>query len=248
MCDKNTNAPNDKIGFKDLYAELWRCRDFEITHFWQRSVFLATFLLAIAAAYGKVIFEISSKDDNCCFLLFDFLCDRIRLSRNKETVSFVNMHVLACFLSYLGICFSILWQMMVKGSKYFYESYERGIDFLLEPQFKFVWDEKLNNYVDENHYLPLHGWLNGPYEENPSIFSSRAYRYSVSSVNSMIGVIGIICWLVLSFMHQMVILRFRYTFSIGAVVALSLALTFIIFSVEYALLNLFCVSRGNNDK
>ena len=34
------------------HEEVWACRNFEISNLWQRSVFLGTFMLAIAAGYG----------------------------------------------------------------------------------------------------------------------------------------------------------------------------------------------------
>ena len=44
---------DNKLTVKDLYKEFWECRNFEIDHLWQRSIFLAVFLLAIAAGYGR---------------------------------------------------------------------------------------------------------------------------------------------------------------------------------------------------
>ena len=37
----------DKITKKEIYEELWKGRDFEINHLWQRSIFLATFMVGI---------------------------------------------------------------------------------------------------------------------------------------------------------------------------------------------------------
>ena len=36
----------DKIDERAVYDRLWKCRDFEIDHVWQRAVFLSAFLLA----------------------------------------------------------------------------------------------------------------------------------------------------------------------------------------------------------
>lgn len=49
---------------KKIYEEVWACRNFEISNLWQRSVFLGTFMLAIAAGYGvlasNMLFRLSA--------------------------------------------------------------------------------------------------------------------------------------------------------------------------------------------
>ena len=39
----------------DLYEKLWASRDFEINHLWQRSIFLATFIVALFTIYFSVL-------------------------------------------------------------------------------------------------------------------------------------------------------------------------------------------------
>jgi len=34
-----------KIRLKDVYESLWKCRDFELLHLWQRSIVLTLFLV-----------------------------------------------------------------------------------------------------------------------------------------------------------------------------------------------------------
>jgi bacitracin transport system permease protein len=41
----------DVLTKKDVHEFLWRGRDFELTSLWQRSIFLATFLVIIFTAY-----------------------------------------------------------------------------------------------------------------------------------------------------------------------------------------------------
>ena len=58
---------NDRPNAMDVYNFLWRGRDFELSHLWQRSVFLAVFLLGIASVYGvyfKDIFLEQFKDNH----------------------------------------------------------------------------------------------------------------------------------------------------------------------------------------
>ena len=53
-----------KVSKHDLYEKLWASRDFEINHLWQRSVFLATFIVALFTLYAATIngFFIASDD------------------------------------------------------------------------------------------------------------------------------------------------------------------------------------------
>ncbi len=44
VCKKRDNEMSEKFSINDLYAQYWHCRDFEISHLWQRSIFLGTFL------------------------------------------------------------------------------------------------------------------------------------------------------------------------------------------------------------
>ena len=45
---------------KDLYQHLWEGRNFELSHFWHRSVFLTGIFVVLLAGYGKVIFAIGA--------------------------------------------------------------------------------------------------------------------------------------------------------------------------------------------
>lgn len=45
---------DEKINMRDIYESLWRCRDFELSHLWQRSVFLSAFLLLCFTGYGML--------------------------------------------------------------------------------------------------------------------------------------------------------------------------------------------------
>lgn len=49
------------IQFQDIYKSLWSCRDFEISHLWQRSIFLTTFMLAGFTGYGFILSRLLGK-------------------------------------------------------------------------------------------------------------------------------------------------------------------------------------------
>ena len=46
---------SNKFTTKDLYTELFYCRDFELQHLWQRSVFLAGFMIVLFTLYGSFL-------------------------------------------------------------------------------------------------------------------------------------------------------------------------------------------------
>lgn len=243
-----TEKDDCRITPNELYKELWHCRDFEIDHLWQRSVFLATFLLAIAAGYGTVagkiifnesdsvgVYKIIQTQDSSVNMEKEYtiqLDDGYRIKENKLAIQ----HFSAACLCYLGLCFSILWVMMSKGAKYWYESYEQSINaFINIAEKDKVWDI--------NSQYPRHGRLDEPINTNSSLFSPRAYTYSVSKINCTIGIIGIICWLVLSIIHMGKAIGLYWQFeSILKESLLAVCFSFVIFVIFYAVLALFCKS------
>lgn len=54
-------AIDPKITIKDIRNSLWRCRDFEFSLLWKRSIFLITILLLCFTGYGVVIMKICDK-------------------------------------------------------------------------------------------------------------------------------------------------------------------------------------------
>lgn len=96
--DADESNDDGKVTPKDLYKEVWEGRNFEISNLWQRSVFLAVFTLAIAAAYGEVLAKMIFPEDNSICVTS-------------------TQHLAAWGLCCLGLIFSMLWIMMAKGSK-----------------------------------------------------------------------------------------------------------------------------------
>ena len=50
--NQNENMAEEKISIKEIHEKLWRCRDFELSHLWQRSIFLSAFLILCFTGYG----------------------------------------------------------------------------------------------------------------------------------------------------------------------------------------------------
>jgi len=98
-----TNA--NKVTLKEVRETFYHLRDFEISNLWQRSVFLTAFLVLLFTVYGYVVSG-----------MLKYECKSILVSSE-----------ICCGISLAGLAFSIIWIMMAKGSKAWYEIYERRI-------------------------------------------------------------------------------------------------------------------------
>ena len=222
-----------KITVKDIYEEMHKGRNFEITHLWQRSVFLAAFMVGIATAYGTVLIKIIEPDN-----IFTF---------NSKTYI---PHLLEMGICYLGFIFSILWVMMSKGSKYWYERYETAINYFT-MNFRDNNDCRNNlfeidsiNWCKQNACrkdtgdFPYHGFMPEPTDINESLLSRKAGHYSVSGVNCFIGIIGIFVWSLLNLIHGTIF--FSYHFRTIIAFCLNLLQIWFISFFLYFVLRSFC--------
>ena len=155
---------------QDFYEQYWKCRDFEINNLWQRSIFLGTFLVlsytAYGAFFGKVFLD-GSFDDNLTKWYF---------------------HVIACILALIGMAFSILWIAMAKGSKAWFECYEKAV-VAIEKEFVSTLHEKLYSGFGFR-YRPFFNEC----DLDNSIYSSKGGAYSPSKVNIALGQLSLVIW------------------------------------------------------
>lgn len=234
--DETEKQNNGKLSLSDVYGYLWRGRDFELEHLWQRSLFLAAFLLAIAGGYGvyikdiflpaldsKVCVEAQVKtegsdkkempDNTCAYAILidkDALCatqpenaKAIPCSRTKFRIVF---GFIPLTLTYLGAVFSLLWILMGKGSKAWYEVYEDSIAKMSD--YKEVWKEAASRFADDENTLfdtdkehkkheALSQFLFGKMSRKKGTAYSDSIRslagggFSVSKINIMIGIISL---------------------------------------------------------
>ncbi len=98
------NADSEVLG--KLLDRFYKCRDFELSHVWLRSVFLGAFLILIFSGYGYYFCKI-------------YLEGKIH--------SLLNVHLIGFLISFIGCGFSIVWIYMAKASKKWYEVYENVI-------------------------------------------------------------------------------------------------------------------------
>lgn len=160
----NTNQTNI-----DFFKHLYHLRDFEIKNLWQRSIFLAGFIGLFFTGYGKTINKM--------------------LENNGDFIEWLNLIALAICL--LGFVFSILWTMMAKGSKAWYEVYERKIELF----------EDDNNISKNYRYCIKNNENVKPKKMDSCLFSTNAGPFSVSKINILIGVLLIIIWTFLFIFH-----------------------------------------------
>lgn len=143
---------------KQLRKEYHEIRKFEIQNLWQRSLFLATFIVILLTGYGSLIKDLIGKNE----------------LQTQLT------HSVCCGLTFLGAIFSIIWIMMGKGSKAWYEIYEQKI-YKIEKE-HLNWEEEYR----------LSG--GSPNSFNNSLYSRGAGAFSVSRINILLGqVLFIIC-------------------------------------------------------
>ena len=186
-----------KFSPRDLYDELWRGRDLEIKNLWQRSVFLSVFLILVVSGYG---------------ILFSKIFDgSIGVFHNGYYSLPSMVHLAFVVLSSLGMCLSLLWIGMAKGSKYWVECYENSIDIMLGEKWEncvfskeliSLWksnDDKLRESDDDQLRL-CHGCL-GEKENDCNFLSTNGGKFSVSRINVLIGQVFFIVFIVVSFFH-----------------------------------------------
>lgn len=170
-------ADESKIDIKEIHQTFWRCRDFELSNLWQRSIFLTAFLVLCFTAYGSVLVK-----------LFD-----------PTTTSFNSILVfnIAEFaLALLGIVFSVLWVKMGKGSKAWYEVYESAISALETNE---DYTTKQAAKIGGFSYATLPGYRGVHIDNN--LFSTKAGEFSVSKLNIAIGQVFMVVWSVIAIVH-----------------------------------------------
>lgn len=193
------NGGSDKLfSLKDLYEELFKCRDFEIDHLWQRSVFLGAFLLAVAAGYGTFVNA--------------HIAD-IAKNGEESKISSECFHGICLGLAGLGIVFSQLWIMMAKGSKRWQEKFEKAIWFFYGEESskkikECLFEKEVVNMI-ELESIPFFGNLDDKDLSN-SLISTKGGVYSVSRINIIIGQVSCFAWMILAGIHFYKTLGFIY--------------------------------------
>ena len=181
ICRKHKD--NQKYDLERTLNKLYRCRDMEITNLWQRSIFLAVFLTLTLSGYG--------------ILASNFFSNNVFIELNYKI-----LHGAAVAIGLLGFTLSVIWVLMAKGSKAWYEVYAKAIsDF--EEEFKHelgipqiylmgkvdFLDKDMEKKDDDGFYC------------NKKISNIDSGAYSVSKLNILIGWGFLITWSVVIILH-----------------------------------------------
>ena len=189
---------------KDIILDrLYQCRELEITTQWQRSVFLAAFIILLFTGYAKLI--------------------ELLLSENR---AYLQLHLTGLILAFLIFIFGILWLAMAKGSKRWTDIYEAKI-FLREEktrenipeQFKCKTERFCKNY--DANFRPSPPNYPSCYKKDDLLEGKNSFggvgsaTVSTAKVNIMIGFIILIVGAVAIICHAYILIKrdFFYDFS-----------------------------------
>jgi len=165
-----------KADLKFTLQRLYDCRNLEISNLWQRSVFLSVFLILTFSAYG--------------YLVLDFITE-LAFKKNELDKKIISSTI-CIFIISIGIIFSVVWILMAKGSKAWYEVYETAI-----AKFEYDYWKKLkipNSNIMGNMVLD-------PSRKSSNVFSTKAGAFSPSRINIAIGQISLIIWILIDLIH-----------------------------------------------
>lgn len=200
---------NEKFTTKDLYKEHFHCRDFELQHLWQRSVFLAGFMIALFTLYGsfvgdnlnsKLNFDVNKIEQSDKNIVITYSANVNDNLSNQTTI-----HYFAFFIGCVGIIISQLFIMMIKGSKRWYEQFEQSIYWFYYSDTDLFSDElnkNLEDYLGDKKY-PHFGDLKNIKKDkiNQSLFNTNAGYYSVSRINIVLGQLLCLIWIGITGFH-----------------------------------------------
>jgi len=160
-----------RVSHKELRETFYKLRDFEISNLWQRSIFLSALLVLFFPAYGVLVSKILDGTDNT--IIYNEIC---------------------CALALCAIAFSIIWIMMAKGSKAWYEVYEIKICEI----------EKEEDLEIEKEYT-MGGMEKKTWEgADTNLMTNKAGQYSVSKLNILIGRFLMIIWGIIFAIHYII--------------------------------------------
>ena len=195
MCENN----NDFNILLENWKMSWNKRDFELSHLWQRSIFITTFIILVYTGYGAIWLNVLKSDINLIQIvnttkensdneILTNLNKDYQYNSNKDGL-FMITNLISIFIAILGYTLSLLYIMMGKGSKFWYECYEALInniehkksegEFYVQSAGEYIKEKKINN----------------------SLLKTDAGKYSVSRINIILGQTSALIWLIILFVH-----------------------------------------------
>ncbi len=159
-----------KNDYQELRKTFYECRNFEINNLWQKSVLLTAFIVLTFTIYATILSK-----------LFDI----------NDLPNKILIHEICSGISLIGLIFAIIWIMMGKGSKAWYELYENAI-CTIEREKKIDIPEKYAMGRKETYSYP-----------DGNIFTSKGGKYSPSKLNIFIGKVFMFIWFSIFAIHTM---------------------------------------------
>lgn len=169
------------VSYRDAYQRLESNRDFEIKHVWQRAIFLTAFLIACFAGYGGLVIA--------------------AITPGKSLISLTTANGIAFAIAFVGMVISLLWIMMAKGSKMWYENYENAIEAFRKSYASNAFDSGVDKISGMNLF-DIQGYI--PPDTSDWIWSTKGGRYSVSRINIFIGQVSLLIWAVILIIHILI--------------------------------------------
>lgn len=232
------NIMNENNNDFNLQLENWKMswekRDFELSHLWQRSIFITTFIVLVYTGYGAIWLNVLKSYTNSNQIIINITKENsdneMSSSTNKDyqynsnnSNLFMITNLISIFIAILGYTLSLLYIMMGKGSKFWYECYEGLIN-------------NIEHKKSENKfYVQSAGKYIGKNKVNNSLLKRVAGRYSVSRINIILGQISALLWIIILFVHVILLIYpklFNFIFydnikyiSIAVVVTFSIVIT-----------------------
>lgn len=195
MSSTNNPATSDGqlIGYREIFERIWQCRDFELSTLWQRSVMLGAFMVVAYTGYGALVLNLFAK--------------------SNRMIWWGVLNLMAIGVCCFGLILSVLWIMMLKGSKAWYEIYERAIeDFRKTCPEAFKAEIVVKPRVIRCSELAGFGIIwNGAHtsqiDVSNGLFSGSSGCYSVSRVAILIGQVSLMGWIGLIAVHLVFLLK-----------------------------------------
>lgn len=195
MCKNN----NDFNPLLENWKMSWNKRDFELSHLWQRSIFITTFIVLVYTGYGAIWLNVLKSDTNSNQIINitkENSDNEISSNTNKDykynsdnSILFMTANCISIFIAILGYTLSLLYIMMGKGSKFWYECYEALINNIEHKKSKNeFYIQSAGEYIEEN-------------KVNNSLLKRTAGRYSVSKINIILGQISALVWIFILLIH-----------------------------------------------
>lgn len=117
------------------------------------------------------------------------------ITKDNNNGLLIMVNCISIFLAILGYTLSLLYIMMGKGYKYWYECYKKLIEYI-------EYREEYKNEEGENLLYAMCK-VNDfkPEDKDKSLLSRNAGKFSVSKINILLGQVSAVVWIIIFIIH-----------------------------------------------